>query len=228
MSSNEVLIAVMGATGTGKSTFINLISGSKFNTGSSLMSCTQDVQSTSPFTCLGRRVTLIDTPGFDDSVRTDTEILEVIANHLSTAYRNNKKLNGVIYMHRISDVRMGGISRRNFRMFRDVCGDTTLNNVVVVTNMWGEVTPDLGRDRETQLATNPSLFKPVLDKGAKMNKRTKNEKNKGADTRKSFESKENRQKWKLARERRRDKENLRRLAEHMRQNLNANAPSRLR
>lgn len=47
------------------------------------MSCTPAVQATSPFGCLGRVVTLIDTPGFDDSTKTDAEILELIANYLA-------------------------------------------------------------------------------------------------------------------------------------------------
>lgn len=71
-------------------------------------------------------------------------------------------------MHRISDFRMTGISRRNFSMFRKLCGDETLNNVVIVTNMWGEVTAERGAAREHELRTDDILFKPVLDKGALM------------------------------------------------------------
>lgn len=78
------------------------------------------------------------------------------------------KLSGLIYMHRISDFRMSGISRRNFNMFRKLCGDETLKNVTIVTNMWGEVTPERGAARENQLRTNGKLFKPVLDAGAGM------------------------------------------------------------
>ena len=51
-------------------------------------------------------------------------------------------------------------------MFRELCGDTTLNNVVLVTNMWGEVPLDIGESREKELSSN--FFKPVLDKGAQM------------------------------------------------------------
>lgn len=71
-------------------------------------------------------------------------------------------------MHRISDFRMTGISRRNFSMFRKLCGDETLKNVVIVTNMWGEVTPEKGAARELELRTDALLFKPVIDKGAEM------------------------------------------------------------
>ena len=51
-------------------------------------------------------------------------------------------------------------------MFRELCGDTTLRNVVLVTNMWGEVSRDVGESRENELSSN--FFKPVLDKGAQM------------------------------------------------------------
>jgi len=71
-------------------------------------------------------------------------------------------------MHRISDFRMSGISTRNFKMFRQLCGDSTLKNVVIVTNMWGEVSKEIGIAREIELAKNDKFFKPVLEKGAQM------------------------------------------------------------
>jgi len=71
-------------------------------------------------------------------------------------------------MHRISDFRMGGISTRNFKMFRQLCGDSTLKNVVIVTNMWGEVSEDVGAARERELANEDLFFKPVIGKGAIM------------------------------------------------------------
>ena len=51
-------------------------------------------------------------------------------------------------------------------MVRELCGDAALKNVVLVTNMWSEVTPEVGEDRERQLSSN--FFKPVLDLGAQM------------------------------------------------------------
>jgi len=51
-------------------------------------------------------------------------------------------------------------------MFRELCGDSTLKNVVIITNMWGEVSQDVGEARENELTT--SFFKPVLDKGAQL------------------------------------------------------------
>ncbi|KAF9460973.1 hypothetical protein BDZ94DRAFT_1311056 [Collybia nuda] len=163
-----IAIAIMGATGSGKTTFINLISGSKLRVGEGLRSCTNVVQLAVPFEIGGRPVTLIDTPGFDDTTQSDTDILKMIAGFLQTSYEHGKKLAGIIYMHRISDFRMGGISTRNFKMFRKLCGESTLKNVVIVTNMWNQVALPIGEAREKELATDEMFFKLVLDKDARL------------------------------------------------------------
>ncbi|KAJ3509700.1 hypothetical protein NMY22_g16206 [Coprinellus aureogranulatus] len=161
-------IAVMGATGSGKTTFINMVSGSQLRTSQSLKSCTEVVAATDPFVVDGRKVVLVDTPGFDDTTKTDSEILKLIADFLATSYQNGTKLMGLLFIHRISDFRMGGISLKNFKTFRKLCGESTLRNVIIVTNMWGEVTPQLGAQREHELSSSEDFFKPALDKGAKM------------------------------------------------------------
>lgn len=53
-------------------------------------------------------------------------------------------------------------------MFRKLCGDETLDNVAIVTNMWGEVSLEMGIAREQELATDDIFFKPVIDGGAGM------------------------------------------------------------
>ena len=44
-----------------------------------LASCTASVQLADKFILEGRTVALIDTPGFDDTSKSDTEILKMIA-----------------------------------------------------------------------------------------------------------------------------------------------------
>lgn len=52
-------------------------------------------------------------------------------------------------------------------MFRELCGDTTLKNVVITTNMWENLpSRDIGEAREYELRNKELFFKPVLDKGA--------------------------------------------------------------
>ncbi|KAF9641969.1 hypothetical protein BDM02DRAFT_3273632 [Thelephora ganbajun] len=165
-SEAPIMIAVMGATGSGKTSFINLASHSNLQVGMNLESCTDKVQLAGGFNLDGRRVVLIDTPGFDDTKKNDTDVLKMIADFLATTYEKGSKLAGVIYMHRISDRRFSGIAGRNFKIFRELCGETSLKNVVLVTNMWGEVSHDVGEAREKELT---SIFlKPALDKGAQM------------------------------------------------------------
>lgn len=159
-------VAIMGCTGSGKTTFVNLVSGSTLRVGDGLESCTTKVQISRPFELNNRHVELIDTPGFDDTTKSDADILNMIATYLCDTYREGKKLAGVIYLHRISDFRFGGVATRNFKMFRELCGETTLKNVVIVTTMWSEVAAAKGAARETELATNTKFFKSAIDKQA--------------------------------------------------------------
>jgi len=48
-----------------------------------LGSCTSSVQLSEPFEVDGQRVRLIDTPGFDDDTKSDTEVLTMIADYLA-------------------------------------------------------------------------------------------------------------------------------------------------
>ncbi|KAF9463763.1 hypothetical protein BDZ94DRAFT_1125479, partial [Collybia nuda] len=133
-----------------------------------LESCTRDTQTGRDFTFNERTVTLIDTPGFDDTEREDADILQSISGYLENQYRKNLKLSGVIYLHRISDQKMGGVSRRSFRMMSELCGERNYKNVMIVTNMWDKVPPAEGEKREAQLRTDTRYFKPALDKQAKL------------------------------------------------------------
>ena len=92
----------MGATGSGKTSvryrvltncsleltrdlqLINMGSGSDLRIGTNLKSCTAEVQLANEFTLDGQRVLLVDTPGFDDTFKSDTDILKLIAAFLAT------------------------------------------------------------------------------------------------------------------------------------------------
>lgn len=49
-----------------------------------LESCTAEVQLADEFTLDEKRILLIDTPGFDDTSKSDTEVLKMIAAFLAT------------------------------------------------------------------------------------------------------------------------------------------------
>ena len=64
---------------------MNTISKSHLAVGHSLESCTDTIQESEEFELDGRRVVLIDTPGFDDTNITDTEVLNSIAAFLENS-----------------------------------------------------------------------------------------------------------------------------------------------
>jgi hypothetical protein len=53
-----------------------------------------------------------------------------------------------------------------FQNFWELCGKDMLQNVVIVTTMWGKVTPAKRAARKMELATNKKFFKSVIDKQA--------------------------------------------------------------
>ena len=65
--------------------FINLVSGSSLGVSKGLRSCTNTVQTVETFYLDGRRVALIDTPGFGDTTRSDTDILRMITAFLAAS-----------------------------------------------------------------------------------------------------------------------------------------------
>lgn len=42
---------------------------------------------------------LVDTPGFDDTNRSDTDVLKAIATWLTKSYAKDVRLNGILYLH---------------------------------------------------------------------------------------------------------------------------------
>ncbi|KAI6123083.1 P-loop containing nucleoside triphosphate hydrolase protein [Pisolithus croceorrhizus] len=172
---DERVIVVMGCTGTGKSSFIRNavppeLSGS-VRVGNSLQSETTKVQPIGWVNNDGVKIKLVDTPGFDDSRKgmTDTKVLKMIAGFLEKEYRRTtSRVTGLIYVHRISDTRVGGTPQNNLRIFQKLCGQNSLKNVAIITTMWDMVTADEGQRRERELRSEPNLFKPLLEEGAGM------------------------------------------------------------
>ncbi|KAK1222151.1 hypothetical protein PQX77_015013 [Marasmius sp. AFHP31] len=166
-SLKDTLILVMGPTGSGKTTFINKASGGTLRVGEGLYSCTDLVQESPLFELEGRRVKIFDTPGFDDTTKSDVEIFQMIAYFLADLYQKGHKITGIVYIHRISDVRVGGRSSQNIRLFKELCGEETFKNVLVITNRWEELTDNhIGESREAQLMDD-HFFGPVFAGGAR-------------------------------------------------------------
>lgn len=97
------------------------------------------------------KVLLVDTPGFDDTTRTDGEILAEITRILSAQYELGVQLKGVIYIHRITDIRYSRAAIKTFEIFKKICGKEALSNVLLITSRWEGIKPSVGAERERQL-----------------------------------------------------------------------------
>jgi hypothetical protein len=67
------------------------------------------------------------------------------------SYDNNMRLGGLVYLHDISQARMLGTTRKNFDMFRKLCGEHADKSVILGTTKWREVLPAVGERREGEL-----------------------------------------------------------------------------
>jgi predicted GTPase len=113
----KCLIAVMSPTGSGKSSFIKGITGRQdIKVGHTLLSGTVSsphtlsrvisfrsietdcIQSYDGIISL-TAITLIDTPGFDDSSVADLEILRALSKWLKEHCEEGQLLTGIIYLH---------------------------------------------------------------------------------------------------------------------------------
>ncbi|KAF5372411.1 hypothetical protein D9757_011608 [Collybiopsis confluens] len=104
----------------------------------------------------GRNVTIVDTPGFDDSHKdlTDTVVWKVCGKkslaQFFNEYDNKRKLHGLVYLDRIIDNRLGGQSNINLQKIQQLCGPDAFKNV--------------GKKRELEL--RKKVFQRVGPKGA--------------------------------------------------------------
>jgi len=71
-----------------------------------------------------------------------------------------------VYLQRISDLRFGGQSSRNLKMFKGLCGGNAYENVVIVTTFWNYlISEEEGVQREAELKS--IFFKELVKGGAK-------------------------------------------------------------
>lgn len=187
----DVVILVMGPTGSGKSTFLkNFLSVQEGYTGPipdvshGLESCTKTLAAyiTSLPTCsatpAAQRLVLVDTPGFDDTCVSDSEILRKISVWLASSYGSEMKVGGIIYMFPIYPNRITRNDKANLKVFQRLCGDHSLGKVHMVTTKWALLTPTqvepIGAKREEQLKQD--FWKDMVAGGSRLSRLYENSK----------------------------------------------------
>lgn len=79
---------------------------------------------------------------------------------------NKILLDGILYLHRISDNRMAGTPLRNLEVFEKICGPKACSRVVMMTTMWDELDDEeTGETRQEELEA--TFWKPMIDRGSK-------------------------------------------------------------
>ncbi|KAI1087989.1 P-loop containing nucleoside triphosphate hydrolase protein [Rostrohypoxylon terebratum] len=143
VGESDTVVLVMGVTGSGKSSFISTVLEEDVDiVGHNLTSHTSGVDFFTLEYEDGRRVFLVDTPGFDDTYRSNAEVLRDIAFVLAQVYRHGLSVAGVIYMHRITDNRVSGSSVKNLEILRKLCGMDAFSRVVLTSSMWDSIEQD--------------------------------------------------------------------------------------
>ncbi|KAJ5384479.1 hypothetical protein N7517_002390 [Penicillium concentricum] len=77
-------------------------------------------------------------------------------------------LHGIIYLHRITDRRMQGSAKKNFRMFKQLCGEDAAKNVILATTMWEDVALADAEKREAELINTPDFWGFMINKGSQV------------------------------------------------------------
>ena len=114
-------------------------------------------------------VFLIDTPGFDDTKRSDGDIILEVSKSLSAQVAIGVKLLGVIYLYDITNTRMRGSLKRELEMLKLIIGADNYKNLLLVTTKWGDDT----RQREfekRQQELEDRYWEDLIDGGAGINR----------------------------------------------------------
>ncbi|KAL0948445.1 hypothetical protein HGRIS_011018 [Hohenbuehelia grisea] len=140
--SQEVIIALMGPSGSGKSSFINAVTGrADQEVGDGLAACTTEVKFVAipPISELPDvNIVLVDTPGLDDTDNSG-RILE-ITSKVKATYGKDARLSGILYFHRMSDS-PPDVHRQQMHlaMFATLCGSDYRKKMVITTTMGDDV-----------------------------------------------------------------------------------------
>ncbi|KZP32060.1 hypothetical protein FIBSPDRAFT_813098 [Athelia psychrophila] len=167
LCAKDRIVVVMGSTGAGKSTFIEYATQQGGGSvGHSLQSQTSEIRAVRTKHPEDHgSVIFVDTPGFDETNRSDIEILAQIAGWFVKVYKENVSISAILYLHRISGNRMAGSPLKNLQLFSSMCGQNAMNRVVLGTTMWSETKPATGERRETELKR--TFWADMLAQGCK-------------------------------------------------------------
>ncbi|KAF9773244.1 hypothetical protein IL306_008989 [Fusarium sp. DS 682] len=165
-TSEAVVILVLGATGAGKSHFIRAATENpSVGVGHSIQSETAKIAAYKT-EIDGNSVILVDTIGFDDTIRSDAAVLRDIATWLAETYAEGFSMAGILYIHDITTARFTGSAGKNLRMFEKMVGAHDLNSTTFVVNKSNGVPYKQGEARLRELVEPPEFWGAAIETGA--------------------------------------------------------------
>ncbi|KAF9050476.1 hypothetical protein BJ165DRAFT_1003679 [Panaeolus papilionaceus] len=161
---------IMGPTGAGKSTFIELL-GSKDELQISSDQLDGFTQTVSTYEVKnarykGRKIFLVDSPGFADRKISEMEIVSLLQNWIKT--NGGSYFSCILYLTPITHTRLPGSQRQVLKTFEALTGVNAVRHITVVTTMWDCIWSDNARRRAdaTFEQLRSDIWKNFIDQGA--------------------------------------------------------------
>ncbi|KIM39593.1 hypothetical protein M413DRAFT_193716 [Hebeloma cylindrosporum] len=170
LGPKDIVFLVMGPTGAGKSTFINIAFGEDVaEVGHTTTSCTKK-----PLPIIvdpipdcpkleGYRLVLLDTPGFDDTYAQDEEHSKRIAEWLSASRRGGALVGGVLHLHDITAKKCNDTAHRNLPRSSTSTWCNDLKKTLIVTTNWPSCSDAFLEKREQEM--KEEHWKTLIDNG---------------------------------------------------------------
>ncbi|KXN82780.1 hypothetical protein AN958_02174 [Leucoagaricus sp. SymC.cos] len=171
LTPEDFIVVIMGPIGTGKSTFIQEVTGRNWDVGHTLASGTSECKAVRMQPTDGVNVVLVDTPGFQDNQQLNAEVLLKISKWFTGIHNRSLEVSGIIYLHRIIDPRISGKLQENLKMFQSLCRDDFYKRVFLTTTMWPVIIDnDKPHFHNRQVELETAFWADMIAKGARSRK----------------------------------------------------------
>ncbi|EKM78181.1 hypothetical protein AGABI1DRAFT_129310 [Agaricus bisporus var. burnettii JB137-S8] len=163
----KFVIALLGPSGVGKSSFIAHATGQNVKIGHLLSSCTDTIDIFEKRRSDGKVIVFVDTPGYDLADKNPNRVLNLLTQWLKSQSANGVRvnLNAILFFHRITDNRMPVATQSHINRFEKLVGKRGApKRILLITTMWDEVEHHTGESREEQLSRE--FWKKFLDGGS--------------------------------------------------------------
>ncbi|KAF9533602.1 hypothetical protein CPB83DRAFT_483664 [Crepidotus variabilis] len=165
-TDDDIIIAVVGNAGSGKTTFINTAASVDLPVGHGMNPCTTTISATrlDIRALTNHSIILVDTPGLDVIKTTTPNVIKAVTEWLRKAYRKKVTLSGILFVQQISDTNK--LTFTSVRQSLDILGiKPSCPRIRLVTTMWEDVDVAIAQSNEkaifsqwSRMVVNPDLI----------------------------------------------------------------------